>query len=376
MSGQTGTPLPQSFPPQAQGNVPGMSQGPATTNKFAPANMPGMPGIGHPSSATNAPNGFTAAGGADVPVAPMMAQPTNTNGGSFAPNSASTSVYGNAAWGPTASGPQQRGSSPASMYSFGPGTPSSVSAPAAPQKRRSGKAMLGIIILLLALIGGGIGGYIFLFPQEQMPKQAVTTPYPPAKGTATFADAFKDNAQQWGLQNAAGKYSIAIDQGKLVLEDNDNKVLPVFLPNNKPLDNFQIVVDATLTKGDEANGYGIYIRAAVDQNGNVTTCYRFELYGDRSYAIFKVTGNTNGKMQLTPLVDGTLSDAIQPAGKSNHIQIAANGAKLTLAVNGQELKTISDTTYTSGVAALFLSNVQGTRPGAQVQFSNLAVYPN
>ncbi len=71
----------------------------------------------------------------------------------------------------------------------------------------------------------------------------------------------------------------------------------------------------------------------------------------------------------------TYSSAIYLQGKVNHIEIVAHGASMTLIVNGQTLKTITDTSYTSGTIALFVSNLQGSHPGAQATFSNFVIYP-
>ncbi len=48
---------------------------------------------------------------------------------------------------------------------------------------------------------------------------------------------------------------------------------------------------------------------------------------------------------------------------------------MTLIVNGETIKTITDRSYPAGSAGLFVSNVQNARPGVQAKFSHLAVYP-
>jgi len=48
---------------------------------------------------------------------------------------------------------------------------------------------------------------------------------------------------------------------------------------------------------------------------------------------------------------------------------------MTLMVNGQALQTITDSSYTSGSLALFVSNVQNAHAGVQAKFSHFAVYP-
>jgi hypothetical protein len=136
-------------------------------------------------------------------------------------------------------------------------------------------------------------------------------------------------------------------------------------------------VDAVLSKGDQKNGYGLYIRCLSDQNGNPSTYYRFELYGDSTYAIFKGILDKHGRINPNPLtlVKYTMNAAIRKQGDSNHIEVSAKGSTIMIRVNGQELKTFADPSYTQGTIALFISNVQNTSPGAQAKFSNLVIYP-
>src|SRR5581483_1731714 len=103
--------------------------------------------------------------------------------------------------------------------------------------------------------------------------------------------------------------------------------------------------------------------------------YRFELYGDGSYAIFKGAVDANGVSATTKLVDYTLNPAIKKQGGLNKIMIIAKGASLSFIVNGQLLKTITNNSYASGTIALFVSNLPQAKPGAQVQFTQFAIYP-
>ncbi len=255
--------------------------------------------------------------------------------------------------------------------------PSGDSNPKQVSRNRSKKRNLlpGIIISIVVLIIGGLAGYLFMYsPVTQKSTQILATP----SSASSFVDAFKDNRNHWDLRSEAGKYSVAVANGNLVLEDNNNSLLPELLPGNRSFTNFKMGVDAVLSKGDQKNGYGLYIRCSSDQNGNPSTYYRFELYGDSTYAIFKGILDKHGRINPSPLtlVNYTTNPAIQKQGDSNHIEVSAKGATITIRVNGQELKTFADPSYTKGTIALFISNVQNTSPGAQAKFSNLAIYPS
>ncbi len=234
---------------------------------------------------------------------------------------------------------------------------------------------IGIVVLLVLLIWGGL--YTRFLPSRTA-SHAATTPkaaHPTPKVTPLFADSFKSDTNGWNLEGDPGNYSVAVGKGVLTLEDDNNTLLWELLPGSRPYSNFQLMVDAALTKGTQENGYGIYIRGTANQQSDLATYYRFELYGDGSYAIFKGVLNASGQSTSTKIVNYTTSTAIQLGGKINHIIILARGPWLSFIVNNQTLKVFSDYSYTSGSIALFVSNLQGSQPGAQAQFSHFAIYP-
>lgn len=159
------------------------------------------------------------------------------------------------------------------------------------------------------------------------------------------------------------------------MEIDSNQLLWELLPGARSYSNFTLVINAVLKKGDQNNGYGVYIRGTANAQSDMATYYRFELYGDGSYAIFKGVTDASGASTDTKMVDYTLNAAIKKEGGTNQIMIIAKGPTLTFVVNGQLLKTMTDTSYASGSVALFISNLPEAKPGIQVQFSGLAIYP-
>ena len=245
-------------------------------------------------------------------------------------------------------------------------------------KNRNRKLFLGIILLIIVLVGGGLASYLFISSPQKSAQISTTLSSSRPQKPLKFVDAFKNNRNQWDLRSEAGKYSVAIENGKLTLEDDNNSLMPEFLPGNRFLNNFKVTVDAMLSRGDAKNGYGLYIRCSSDQRGVPTTYYRFELYGDGTYAIFKGMLDVHRKVSPNPLklVSYVANSAIRKRGSSNHIEIDAQGSAMTIRVNGQVVKTFSDPSYAKGTIALFISNIQNASPGAQAMFSNLTVYPS
>ena len=236
-------------------------------------------------------------------------------------------------------------------------------------------------VLLLVVIGGSFLAYTFLFAHknaQQATNSAVShsssTSQATPQGNPLFQDEFANNTNGWSIQSYPGEFSVALGNGALKLENDNNKLLWELIPGTQKYGDFQLSVDAVLSKGSQDNGYGVYIRSALSQNSSITTFYRFELYGDGSFAIFKGTTDANGVVTTPRLADYTNNSAIQKQGGLNHITISAKGSSLQFIVNGQTLSTVSDATYTSGSVALFVSNLQKAPPGAIASFSHLAIY--
>ena len=242
--------------------------------------------------------------------------------------------------------------------------------------------IVSVLVLLLVVIGGSLLTYTFLFSHKNSQQAASSTvsthnpsaPLPTQQGAPLFQDEFTNNTNGWSIQSYPGEFSVALGNGALKLENDNNKLLWELIPGDKQYGNFQLSVDAVLSKGSQENGYGVYIRSALSQNASITAFYRFELYGDGSFALFKGTTDANGAVTTPRLIDYTNSSAIQKQGSLNHITISAKGSSLQFIVNGQTLGTVTDGTYTSGSIALFVSNLQKAQPGAIATFSHLAIY--
>ncbi|HVB62171.1 MAG TPA: family 16 glycoside hydrolase [Ktedonobacteraceae bacterium] len=237
--------------------------------------------------------------------------------------------------------------------------------------------IIGIIALIVVVLAASLGGG-FLYLRSRTPVVQVTptaTPLPAPTGKPLFSDTFANNNNGWDLTSKAGQFSVKVGNGSMTLEDDNNRLLWELIPNNQNFSDFFLTVDANLTKGSQANGYGIYIRGTSDQNLDIATYYRFEIYGDGSYAIFKGKVDASGVSNSQQLVNYTPTTIINKAGKVNHIAISAKGSTMAFYVNGQKLKTIIDDTYASGSVALFVSNLLQSPAGAAATFSNLMIYP-
>ncbi len=247
------------------------------------------------------------------------------------------------------------------------------------QRRSQMGRIVGICALLVALVGASFLAYTLFFAQKGTStdgtslQAAPTNPVP--QGSPLFHDDFTNNNNGWNIQSYPGEFAVSLGNGSLKLENDSNKLLWELLPGNKTYSDFQLSVDVSLSKGSQDNGYGVYIRGALSQNMTITSFYRFELYGDGSFAIFKGSTDANGNTTTPRLVDYTNSSAILKQGGVNHITISTQGSSMQFIVNNQTLSTVKDATYTSGAIALFVSNLQNSPRGAEATFTHLAVYP-
>lgn len=253
-------------------------------------------------------------------------------------------------------------------------------APQAEERSRRPKIgmILTIVVILLVAVGGSIGGFTYLKKHSASTTTQVSptvAPTPIPQGKPLFSDPFQNNNAGWDLTSKPGEFSIKISNGSMVLEDDNNKLFSELIPGGRNFNDFFFTVDAALSKGTQSNGYGIYFRGASNQLFDIATYYRFELYGDGTFAIYKGSVDGTGTSTSTFLVNYSQSPALQKQGNVNHIGISAKGPTMTFVVNGQTLKIVTDNTYSSGSIALFVSNLPHTTPGAQATFSNLVIYP-
>lgn len=237
-------------------------------------------------------------------------------------------------------------------------------------------AIAGIVLLIVLLIGGVYTGY-FYYDKYQNQNSPASSPIPSKVVTPTvvplFSDSFNTNNMGWDLTSNQGKFSVKVGGGTLALEDDQNKLLWEVVPG-KIFTDFRLDVNATLSKGDPNNGYGVLIRAS-SQDNNLGTYYRFELYGDGTYAIFKGYLDATGTTQSMKVQGYVANPAIAKVGQVNHITIVAKGSTMALIVNGQAVYTYTDDNYKGGSIALFVSNLPELAPGAKATFTNLAIFP-
>ncbi len=86
--------------------------------------------------------------------------------------------------------------------------------------------------------------------------------------------------------------------------------------------------------------------------------YAFRISGDGFYTVEKTEGN-----QMLPLIDWTASSLIDPdEGGANVLTVEGQGDTYRFYINGQQVDSVSDATYSGGTFGLMVDNFDEANP--------------
>lgn len=161
-----------------------------------------------------------------------------------------------------------------------------------------------------------------------------------------------DTAAQVGVQNGALRIFVAVP----------NQL--AWTVAGRDLGDFHLTVEATQVGGPDDNEYGVLARVQDSRN-----FYRFSISGDGYFMISKfVDGGAE------PLSGGWMpSPAIRLGQATNVVEVVADGATLTLIVNGEQLAQVDDGQFAHGDIGLYAGSFY--EGGVEVSFDNLRVEP-
>ena len=186
-------------------------------------------------------------------------------------------------------------------------------------------------------------------------------PYPPNTGTLALFDPLSDNNQgiNWdeamdssgGCQFTGGAYQVSIA----------TNTAQVCTAHNLDVSNFAFEVRMTIIQGDCG---GIIFRTDLTQG------YFLRICSDGYYKLFLIV---NGKVNNFVTSSRFGSAFNTGLNQSNLIAIVANGSTITLYVNRQQIDTITDSTYSTGLIGVGAYDEKVTR-ATVVAFSNARVW--
>jgi len=343
----------------------GPGQSPIEPTQYAgPGSTPSSPYSSSPYGNTPYGSPSTSYGSQDQGYAPP---PSSYSPPNYMPPPPSNTPYG----GPYGQQQGQYGGGPG-MYGqqqvqYGAGYPQAPQ----PKKGPSVGLIIGIIVLLVILVGGGL---FFLTRPRGGTTNVTSTPTvsPSLVPTqqALFSDNFANNNKGWATGNDNGFSRNITNKALVLVENNQNHILPEPLPSNSTYSDFTVTATFTFNHGDQNDSVGIYMRG----DSNLDHDYRVDINGDNSYAIAREYIDTNNTPKQHFVVNATHSSAIKSVGQQNTVTAIMKGSQLILLINGTKVDSINDTNYTSGQIALYIAHGNSSS-GAQASFSSVAVYP-
>lgn len=180
---------------------------------------------------------------------------------------------------------------------------------------------------------------------------------------ALLKDDFSDSST-WGTSTDADS-SVEYSNSALQFLVNKDLYFVWSTPNDQDYENVHIEVTAVNNSTDTMGAFGIICNLQI-----TNTSYYFAVTGAGEYAIGKYT--FAGDTLLTNNGQWKKSSKITPNASSYRIGADCGNNTLTLYVDGQQVDSVSDSTYTSGNVGLFAWS--GEQPnGTSVSFDEFVM---
>jgi hypothetical protein len=193
-------------------------------------------------------------------------------------------------------------------------------------------------------------------------------PPPPDFASEAFSDDFSDPAsglisddtqQEWGrgFYTDAGQY-------RFELQPAPGAIYDYYL--DRTLDDVFLLQTTASYSGAIDNGYGLIFQVQVGQESD--DFYAFRISGDGFYTVEKTEGD-----ELVPLIDWTASSLIDQAeGAANVLTVEGQGETYNFYINGQQVDSVTDATYSAGTFGFMVDNYDEAAP-ASFSFDDLRV---
>ncbi len=189
-----------------------------------------------------------------------------------------------------------------------------------------------------------------------------TPPVVPGK-QVLFQDDFSDANSGWPSASDADKTANYSADGKYVIQAITTQQ-DVWAHPGQSFSDVSVEVDATKTSGPDNNGFGVICRFKDNDN-----FYYFMVSSDGYQVIGKYQDGQNQYLSAEKMQP---TDAITAGSATNHVRGDCQGSTLTLYANGQQLSSVTDTSFTSGDIGLIVGTFDD--PNVGVSFDNFVVY--
>jgi predicted small lipoprotein YifL len=202
------------------------------------------------------------------------------------------------------------------------------------------RRFLGGVMLLLLAVLAGCGG-----------DQAQSLPW---------SDDFSAPESGWQVESDASAQVEYADGALRILIQAPNSL--AWAAAGRAFSDFRLAVEATQVAGPDDNEYGVLVRMKDPSN-----FYRFSISGDGYYLVSKYEAD---QWELLS-GDWAYSEAVNMGNATNLIEVVCQGAQMEFLVNGQQLVSLEDQTFSRGDIALYAGAF--FEPGVEVHFDNFAI---
>jgi serine/threonine protein kinase len=257
--------------------------------------------------------------------------------------------------------------------------------------RKRGSRHIKIFALLLAILVVTTGSGLFFWSTHTHNNPVVQSVAQPtanlsasatAQATATIganiilSDNLSQNIHNWPV-GKQGNIAYTFKNGAYHIANNDkNQSAPALLPDKVITGPFAYSLTMEQIKGDETspnNQFGMILYATI-QNANskqIAKFYAFEVLNKANgqYQFWKYDNSKTGTNSWTSLWTKNFGkEFLQGSGSSymNTFKIIADGKMFTFFVNGKQVGTWKDSSFSSGRVGMLVN-----LDGAEVAFSNL-----
>ncbi|HSD83898.1 MAG TPA: family 16 glycoside hydrolase [Anaerolineae bacterium] len=183
----------------------------------------------------------------------------------------------------------------------------------------------------------------------------------PLPYTDDFSTAVGDPDSGWKTASDEA-LKIQIQDGALHFTIDELDTIAWSTPKDKRFGDFVLDVDATQVTEPSDNTYGVIFRYQDDRN-----FYRLDISGDGYFAVFKRKDGAWTKVQ-----DYVETPAVKQGNATNHLQVIAKGNQFTFNVNGQPVKTFSDSDFPNGNIGVTAGTLFDNA-GVHIAFDNVTV---
>ncbi len=251
------------------------------------------------------------------------------------------------------------------------------------RKKKSSSPWPGILAFIIVLAALG-GGYRYAQQHPSVLKKLGISSLPgihPVSGSttasngaynATVPGASCDRGNAKWSQTTLSNYTFLCQSGGLLLTQTGsfNQQSGLFYNGTTGAlpQNYQVKINAAIQSSEPTNTVAIAVHLGALTNGNLTSGQIIGVHADGQWAIQRI--NNDGSAS-TPLAAGVLS---QPA-KSFVMAVDVAGPVLTFSINGTQIGTATDTTYSSTVAVGLIFTNNGGSAAASVLLSQFAFAP-